>query len=192
MSTISKAVVPNYEDAICQGDIYKNVRFNYIASDVDDQVKILEFEFPYAVIISQACDVIAMEKMFVSKAGKTTKFMPSILLCPIYDKTIAKKGEHIKDILDALSIQADDETTFKSDDYKVADRDWHYRFHNLTVSDGEKTIIQNAIIDFKHYFTLPISYLIAHKQDRVLHLDDLFAEQLTLKYSTYLSRVAIP
>ena len=37
-----------------------------------------------------------------------------------------------------------------------------------------------------------MTYLIAHKKDRILHLDDLFAEQVTLKFSTYLARVAIP
>lgn len=42
------------------------------------------------------------------------------------------------------------------------------------------------------YFTVPMTYLIAHKKDRILHLDDLFAEQVTLKFSTYLARVAIP
>ena len=36
------------------------------------------------------------------------------------------------------------------------------------------------------------AYLISHKKDRPLHLDDLFAEQITLKFSTYLARVAIP
>ena len=192
MSTNSNAIIPKTDDPICQGDIYKNVRYNYVDNDDGDTVRIMELEFPYAVIISQACDVIAMEQMFANKSGKVTKYMPSVLLCPIYDKALAKSGEHIKDILAELSIQVDDETTYKTDDYKVAERDWHYRFHALTVSVGNEIVLQNDIIDFKHYFTLPMSYLVAHKKDRILHLNDLFAEQLTLKYCTFLSRVAIP
>lgn len=62
----------------------------------------------------------------------------------------------------------------------------------LEVSSDTKDVIENAVIDFKHYFTVPMTYLIAHKKDRILHLDDLFAEQVTLKFSTYLARVAIP
>lgn len=81
---------------------------------------------------------------------------------------------------------------YQGDDYKVAKRDWHYRIHALTVNVDEKDVIENAVIDFKHYFTVPMTYLIAHKKDRILHLDDLFAEQVTLKFSTYLARVAIP
>ena len=53
-------------------------------------------------------------------------------------------------------------------------------------------VLENAILDFKHYFSLPMSYLLQHKEDRILHLDDIFAEQITLKFATYLSRVAIP
>ena len=78
------------------------------------------------------------------------------------------------------------------DDLKTADKDWHYRFHSLTIETGAEKVLENAIVDFKHYFTVPISYLISHKKDRLLHLDDLFAEQITLKFSTYLARVAIP
>lgn len=81
---------------------------------------------------------------------------------------------------------------FQSDDYKVAKRDWHYRIHALTLEADKNVILENSIIEFKHYFTVAISYLISHKKDRVVHLDDLFVEQLTLKFSTYLARVAIP
>ena len=77
-------------------------------------------------------------------------------------------------------------------DYYKASRDWHYRFHSLTIETGTEKVLENAIVDFKHFFTVPISYLISHKKDRLLHLDDLFAEQITLKFSTYLARVAIP
>ena len=62
----------------------------------------------------------------------------------------------------------------------------------IKASDGYNKKFLYAVIDFKHYFTVPMTYLIAHKKDRILHLDDLFAEQVTLKFSTYLARVAIP
>lgn len=192
MATISKALYVTDNDAICQGDVFQNVKYNYIETEDDDSVSVVEFEFPYAVIISQACDVIAMDEMFCGKSGKPTKFMPSILMCPIYDKTMAKSGEHIEDAFKTLSISMIKETVIQKDDDKVAQRDWHYRFHALSIHIGDKTMLDKAVLDFKHYFTLPMSYLVRHKADRVCRLDDLFAEQLTLKFSTYLSRVAIP
>lgn len=192
MSTTSKAFISQLTDQICQGDIFQNVRYSYIDSEDDEGVNIVEFEFPMAIIISQACDVIAMEEVVNNKAGKPAKFMPSILMCPIYDKSASKSGEHIKDAFSQLSLKIVEEHIYFKDDLKIADKDWHYRFHSLTIETGTENVLENAIIDFKHYFTVPISYLISHKKDRLLHLDDLFAEQITLKFSTYLARVAIP
>lgn len=192
MATISKAVRPSMEDPICQGNIYKNVKYSYIDSEDDEGVDIIEFEFPLAVLISQACDVIAMEEMIVSKSGKPTKFMPAVLMCPIYKKDTAKNGGHVIEAFNRLSLSMVKDNVFHSDDHKVALRDWHYRFHALEISVDSKTILNDMIVDFKHYFSVPMSYLVKHKEDRILQLDDLYAEQLTLKFSTYLSRVAIP
>lgn len=192
MSTISQASIPADNDLVCQGDIFKNVKFSFIDSENDDSVEILEYEFPLAVVISQACDVTAMDEVFTSKQGKATKFMPSILLCPIYDKSIVKSGDHVIDVFEDLNINLEKEIIYNSNEWKVALKDWHYRFHALTIEVNNKKVIENAVVDFKHYFSVPSSYLVKNKADRILHLDDLFSEQLTLKFATYLSRVAIP
>lgn len=61
MATKSKAFRSRSTDQICQGDIFKNVKYSYIDSEDGESVNIVEYEFPLALIISQACDVIAME-----------------------------------------------------------------------------------------------------------------------------------
>lgn len=192
MATISKATKSQLSDPICQGDIFQNVKYNYIESEDDESVNIVEYEFPMAIIVSQACDVIAMETIVKNKAGKPAKFMPSVLMCPIYDNDLAKSGQHIKEAFDNMSLKFEDDNTYQKDDYKIAQRDWHYRIHALKIEAGNEVVLENAIIDFKHYFTVPMSYLISHKKNRVFHFDDLFAEQITLKFATYLARVAIP
>lgn len=192
MATKSKAFRSKLTDQICQGDIFKNVKYSYIDSEDSESVNIVEYEFPLAIIISQACDVIAMEDLTVKKSGKPAKFMPSILMCPIYEQSSAKSGQHLKEAFEQLALNFESENTYQGDDYKVAKKDWHYRIHALTVETNGDVAIEHAIVDFKHYFTVPITYLITHKNNRILHLDDLFAEQITLKFSTYLARVAIP
>ena len=192
MSTKSKAIKCILDDTVCQGDVFKNVKYSFIDSEDDTGVNVVELEFPLAIVISQACDVIAMNDIIVNKTGKPAKFMPSILLCPIYEKEAAKKGTHIEDYFSMNSINLEQESVYQKDDYKVSQRDWHYRYHALTIELNKNIVIDNAIIDFKHYFTVPMSYLISHKEDRIFRLDDLFAEQITLKFATYLSRVAIP
>lgn len=195
MATISKAQKCNIDDSLCQGDVFRDVKYCYLDSEEDDYIDMVEFTFPMAVIVSQACDVIAMSKMITAKAGKTTKFMPSILMCPIYSVESAKKSAHIEDAFKELSIENIDgreERFLYSDDKKVANKDWHYRFHLLDIKIGKTQVVENAVVDFKHYFTVPATYLIKHRDDRLFKLDDVYAEQITLKFATFLSRVAMP
>lgn len=195
MATVSKAQVVDSKINICQGDVFKDVRYAYIDSEDNDTVQVVEFVFPMAIIVSQACDVNSMGEIIEEQGGKSTKFMPSILMCPIYDVDVAKKTEHLKQAFEELEIRkldGKDDFLLYKDDIKVAGKDWHYRFHDLTVAIEKKTVLEKAVVDFKHYFTVPASYLMRNRENRLFHLEDLFAEQITLKFSTYLSRVAIP
>ena len=192
MSTISKAVECTLDDVVCQGDIYKDVHFNYIESEDDEGVNIIEYVFPYAIVVSQGCDVISMSKMECSKEGKATKFMPAILMCPIYDEQMARNTDHLDDAFEELRIKKIPENLYTSNEKKIVDKDWHYRFHALTIKYNQNNALEKSIIDFKQYFTVPISYLVRHREDRLFRLDDLYAEQITLKFSNYLSRVAMP
>ena len=46
MATISKAVYSKFEDPICQGDIFQNVKYNYIDTEDDHSVSVIEFGVP--------------------------------------------------------------------------------------------------------------------------------------------------
>lgn len=192
MATTSKSRdIPAYK-SICQGDIFKDVKYAYIDSEDDKTVNIIELEFPLAIVISQACDVTAMSELHEKKYGKITKFMPSILLCPIYDKAQLKEMKHLASITKDNIVGLEIENFFSSKDVEVASNDQHYRFHTLSVTMNEKLIIQDAVIDFKHCFSVPIKYLYNNKNNRIASLESIFAEQITLKFSSFLSRVAIP
>ena len=196
MATTSIAVKVAKEDHICQGDVFSNVQYSYVDFEDNESIDLIEYTFPMAIIISQACDVDAISKMISNGSGKVNKFMPSILMCPIYDKEEAKSLSHLDEAFQELSIskeRAKDEKLFNTKEFNVVTQDWHYRFHALTVSDKKgKHILDNAVIDFKHYFTVPPTYLFNNRNNRLFHLDSLFSEQITLKFATYLSRVAIP
>ncbi len=194
MATTSIALKVGLDDHICQGDVFSNVQYTYLDSEDNESADLVEYTFPMAIIISQACDVDAMSKMIKDSFGKGTKFMPSLLMCPIYDKEEAKNLSHLGTALKEMSIEgAKDDHLFNSKENIVIDQDWHYRFHALKIADRNGNIIlDNAVIDFKHYFTVPPTYLYNNRKNRLFHLDSLFAEQITLKFATFLSRVAIP
>ena len=195
MSTKSIAQKVGPDANICQGDVFSDVSYNYLESQNENSVEIIEFKFPMAVIISQACDVNSMGEMVENKEGKSTKFMPSILMCPVYDVKYAKANNHVETVftnLEIKNIDGKNDQLFSSKEFDVAKNDWHYRYHSLEVLIDSNTVLENAMIDFKHYFTVPASYLMKHRNNRLFHIQDLFAEQITLKFATYLSRVAIP
>lgn len=192
MSTISSVTIPNIDENICQGDIYKNVKYIFIDSENEKTYTMIEMTFPYAIIISQACDVVSMGEMIIKKNGKPNKFMTSILMCPIYDEEMFKKADHLEEAFRELGINKEQENMYTGEDRGVSKKDWHYRYHNLSLKYDDKIVLTKAVVDFKSYFCVSPKYLIEHRIDRIYRLEDLYSEQLSLKFATYLSRVAIP
>ena len=45
MATKSKAYKSKLTDQICQGDIFCNVKYNYIESEDDEGVNVVEYEY---------------------------------------------------------------------------------------------------------------------------------------------------
>jgi len=193
MATTSLAKKTLTTDSLNQGDIFRNVKYSYIGGETDEYVDIIEYDFPLAVIVSQACDVTFMSQMQSKKEGKPTKFMPTILLCPIYNGDAVQVNKHLTDISNQIEIELKlEERFYTSKEREFAKNDLHYRFHRLDVKVADKYVIENGLVDFKHCFSVPTSYLLENRDKRLYRLDSLFAEQVTLKFSAYLSRVAIP
>jgi hypothetical protein len=193
----STAIKLNQNDPIKQGDIFRNIKYSYIETENNKYVDIVEMDFSYAIIISQACDVVSMNELQKSKRGSYSKFMPSILMCPIYDLNKLKdKSAHLSEVGSFFSFDFDKDdgkdNIIKSDDIAVSSNDWHYRFHLLKIEIDKSNMLDNAVIDFKHYFCVPMSYLLSSVSNRIMQLDNVFAEQITLKFATFLTRMPIP
>ena len=58
-----------------------------------------------AVIVSQACNVLSIGEIDINKAGKSTKLVPCILMCPIYKQSDAKYFSHLGDVFTELAIK---------------------------------------------------------------------------------------
>lgn len=192
MTTKASAKPCGEEDLLLQGDVFKDVKYMYVDSEDDEKIYLIELEFPYAIIVSQACDVYFMSKLQKERGGKVTKYMPSILMCPIYNKALFKVAKHIKDIGIQQDLAIEIETLYNSNHEKIIENGAHYRFYTFDIQVDHCDVMSNAILDFKHSFSVPTSYLLSNISNRLFSLDTIFAEQITLKFATYLSRVAIP
>lgn len=102
MVSTSKAVILPAEQGVGQGDVFKDVKYSYIDSEDGDSVEVMELTFPYALIVSQSCDVAYMDDFESGETSAAVKYMPSILMCPIYPKDLIKHGEHLKEVFSYL------------------------------------------------------------------------------------------
>ena len=187
MSTIVETVEIQKDHFISQGDIFKNVKYIYEYKEFNDYVDIVELTFPYVIVLSQACDLRGMHEI-KNNGGKSTKQMISVLLAPLFDKTKVREGTYLNKI---LKQNTGKEKGFSSKEKSVIENDYHYRYHFLNFNEEYKKI-PDSIIDFKQYFTLNLEALYNSIENRICTLQPIFKEQVTLKFSTYLARVAIP
>lgn len=79
---------------ISQGDIFKNFSKEEYTLEGDDLIEVIT-EFPYAVVMTQDCD---LEQDFDSRESnrKSRHYIPSILVCPIYLADSLNDGVHLK------------------------------------------------------------------------------------------------
>lgn len=75
---------------------------------------------------------------------------------------------------------------------KVAEKDQHVRFHALKIDVDDKTIVDQAVIDFKHLFSVPMKYLHNHRLQRICTIEDIYIDQIVNKMAAYLARVGLP
>ena len=75
--------------------------------------------------------------------------------------------------------------------WQVIEKNNDPRYHFL--SDSEKNVLPNLIIDFKIFYTLPYDYIFFRYADiYTCSLNELFRESLSQRFFSYHSRVGLP
>ncbi len=113
------------------------------------------------------------------------------MVAPLYDPSMIKNGEHLDELIDNKIIEnVKRDRYYNSKENDLINSDLHYRFHSLDFNNNK--LVPNSVIDFKHYFTLNVDYLLNSREKRLCKLQPIFCEQVSRKFANYLSRVAIP
>jgi len=172
----------------CQGDILRDISTVVWAKETEggSGVEIEERKLPYAVVLTQDCD---LEQDYASRSDLTLpnhdKYLQSILICPAYQAAQLRKGTHLESL--GLRMQ-----NISSDPWRQVAQNNNYRYHYL--EEYLDFQIPDLVIDFKHYLTIPREIL--YSLDRKIHylgaLSELFREDLSIRYSQYLSRIGLP
>lgn len=182
----------NEASNICQGDILRGLDFKYLASD-DDATAGFSFPFPYAVILSQACDLQQHYKNLEENIGKEgdeikhDKVLDTILVCPAFAHEAVLTGTHIE----GRNMAGFGNSASRKNAYtKLQRNDSFTRFHHLKKIDE---MFPELVVDFKNFHTVPIEIIKNVYEDNYLvSLKKLYRERLSQRFTNYLSRIGLP
>lgn len=174
-------------ERIIQGDILREVKFRDWDWDTrKNDVIIYEKKLPYLAILTQDCDLEQDNKNRITTSARNQdKFLQSILVCPAYGWEDFIRGDHLAD----YSLKM--EMISSSDQKKKIKKQQVPRYHYL--EEDLENQIPPLVIDFKHYYTLPVEFLRhIYKEHYAYSMEELFRESLSQRFSFYLSRIGLP
>lgn len=175
------------EERLCQGDIIRDVRHIEHITERDGNLSISYIEFPYIVVLTQDCDLNQDYKFRTDKTCQTQdKFLLSVLVAPLYNAEHVFAGNHLSDI----GITSEKINNTKTPGKRVtSNQDARYHYLEFPGKIG----IVPLIIDFKHYFSVNhISLEILKKTKFACKVSELYREDISQRFSSYLSRIGLP
>lgn len=175
-------------DRLAQGDILRDVEHIEYVSVKDGVVEVSKINFPLAVVLTQDCDLAQDETFRRPAEAKPTqdKYLLSVLLAPLYNVEQVFRGEHLSDL--GLSMATINKNRTPGENLK---RNETPRFHYLEFPEGIQVV--PSVIDFKHYFSCNVAYMRQHKASHfVCQLSELYREDVSQRFSSFLSRIGLP
>lgn len=169
-----------------QGDIYKEIEMVEEIQENDGNLFISKIEFPFVIVLTQDCD---LERDYFNRKDPEKdqdKFLFSVLVAPFFNEEHFRDGEH----LDDLGIKMRKFKWNGTEASKIK-KNQIPRYHYLEFPDNIPIV--NSIIDFKHFFSVNISFL-----DKIrpinfeCSISELFREDISNRFAFYLSRIALP
>ncbi len=173
---------------ISQGDIYKDVEFIEYAIEKGGVIEISKIVFPYVVVLTQDCDLNQDYTVRWGKHGTSNqdKKLFSVIVAPLYNSEQFCDGEHLTEL--GMSMAKINRTRTPGTNLK---QNQTPRYHYLEFPNSVPIV--SSVIDFKHYFTVNVEYLKKHKKDNfVCQIGQLYREDLSQRFSSFLSRIGLP
>jgi hypothetical protein len=168
---------------ISQGDLLEDVTYKF-TKITTDQVEINPIVFPYAIVMTQDCDLEQDYNARAGTQGSQDKFLQSILVCPLYLAEQLRGGTH----LEKLKLKMESYNTNRWDFIK-SNQNQRYQFLPANTSYG----FPDLVIDFKHYYTIPRDDIYGFFiNNYVASVDILYREDVSQRYASYLSRIGTP
>ncbi len=179
LSKITEPYFRHDKSRICQGDILRDVEFYVIRGE-----DITEVFFDYMIVMSQDCDLEQGLKSQQEGSELNNQFLHSILLVPAFIAEKLKEGEH----LEGFNVK---QTRIDSKRWKVLKDNRNPRYHYLLTFQAFQ--VPELVVDFKTFYTLGVDNLLStHGEVYLATISELFREELSRRFTNYLSRIALP
>lgn len=177
-----------------QGAIYRNLITFLPTSTSELEPGLVRWELPYAVALSQECDLLQDHKTrakLKESSGALTDFkhdklLPTILVCPAYQALLFRTGDHLQHLGRKME-------SYTGKRWDLIEQNNNPRYHYLV--KWLDLQVPDLVLDFKHFFTMQTELMIGwYGDDRhyVARLGYLYREDLSQRFAAYLARIGLP
>lgn len=179
-------VLTTRESRLCQGDILRDVNWVEYVAEGEGLIEVARVVFPLAIVLTQDCD-LEQDHRFRSKSRSTQdKWLISVLMAPLYNVEHVYQGEHLSEL--GIRMERVPRTGNAGNFLRNNERP---RYHYLEFDDDVPIV--PSVIDFKHYFSATVTYLMGLKPTAHLcSVAPLFREDIAQRFAAYLARVGLP
>ena len=176
------------ERRVCQGDIFREVDHIESVAEKDGVFEVKRIRFPLVIVLTQDCDLVQDYRVRWSREQPKDqdKMLVSVLVAPLYNVEHVYTGDH----LSLLGMQMQKINKNRSPGINLRSNQTP-RYHFLAFPDD--TPIVDSVIDFKHYFSVSVEKLKTLKKiNFVRRIAELYREDISQRFVSYLSRIGLP
>ena len=171
---------------IRQGDILRDVQYLSEASLAGGISQTDGAAFPLVIVLTQDCDLSQDFMCRHDKKRSQDKALISALVAPLYNAEHFYAGMH----LSGRGIRSEPINKSKTQGTFLRNNQ-NPRFHYLEFPDDIELVAH--VIDFKHYFSVSLARLEpARPSGYVCTLSQLYREDVSQRFASFLSRIALP
>lgn len=173
-------------ERIAQGDILRDIKLFAVGAKGAQ----IEYNFTYAVIANQDCDLnsawkIHKASLHADGTRAFNQYLPSIFIFPAFPETTFRSGEHLRDVFRITTEK------IPTDRIKAIRDQRESRYHFLPAAPAQQ--VPDLVIDFKIFFSLDFYHACEKYHSWYLvTINELFRESFLQRLSNYSSRIGLP
>lgn len=171
---------------LCQGDILRDVHWVEYVVGESGLIEVARVVFPLAIVLTQDCDLEQEHRIRTEPRPTQDKWLISVLLAPLYNVEHVYQGDHLSELgikMERVPKNHSAGTFLRNNEPP--------RYHYLEFEDDVPIV--PSVIDFKHYFSATVKYLLELKHTAcVCAVAPLFREDIAQRFAAYLARVGLP